>query len=135
MVPFLLCRFLTFSIQWQAAVVNGQSSFNRTEVVQARETLENAMRLGIIWLGPLSVELRNMIGQFAVGVLTQCPGAITDFLEVLAGKLPCWLKSKNRRELSIFIEVFRRIKRAKKLLLVFCKAVYVKAQQIDMKPV
>ena len=45
------------------------------------------------------------------------------------------IKSKNRRELGIFIEVFRIIKRAETLLLVFCKAVYVKPQQMDMKAV
>ena len=39
----------------------------------------------------------------------------------------------NRRELGIFIEVFRILKRAETLLLLFCKVVYVKAQQMDMK--
>ena len=41
----------------------------------------------IIWLGLLSVKLRNMIGQFAVGLLPQL--AIMDFLVVLAGKRLC----------------------------------------------
>ena len=54
---------------------------------------------------------------------------------VLAGK--CLLiKSKNRKDISsigIFIEVIEIIKRAKTLLLVFCKTVYVKVQQMDMK--
>ena len=40
-------------------------------------------------------------------------------------------KSKNRlRGLGIFIEVFRIIKVLKLFVLVFCKAVYVKAQQM-----
>ena len=38
-----------------------------------------------------------------------------------------------RTTVGIFIKVFRIIKRAKTLLLLFCKAVYVKAQQTDMK--
>ena len=45
------------------------------------------------------------------------------------------IKSKNRRELAIFIEVFRMIKRVNTLLLVSCEVVYVKAQQMNMKPV
>ena len=45
------------------------------------------------------------------------------------------IMSINRKELGIFVEVFRIIKDAKRLLLVFCKAVYVKVQQMNMKPV
>ena len=41
--------------------------------------------------------------------------------------------SINRKELGIFVEVFRIIKDAKRLLLVFCKAVYVKVQQMNME--
>ena len=65
----------------------------------------------ILWLELLPVELRNVIGQFAA-----------DFLVVWAGKL------------ELVIEIFGIIKCAKTLLLVFCKVVYVKAQQMDMKP-
>ena len=35
------------------------------------------------------------------------------------------IKSKNRRELGIFIEVFRKTKRAKILMFLFRKAIYV----------
>ena len=55
------------------------------------------------------------------------------FFGSFGGKMSVLIKSKNRRELCIFIEVFRIIKRAETLLLLFCKVVYVKAQQMDMK--
>ena len=41
------------------------------------------------------------------------------------------IKSKNTRNLGIFIEVFHIIKRARTLLLLFCEAFYVKARQMD----
>ena len=57
------------------------------------------------------------------------------FFGSFGGKTSVLIESKNRRELCIFIEVFWKIKRAETLLLLFCKSVYVKAQQMDMNPV
>ena len=71
-----------------------------------------------------------MIGQFAI-----MPAGDYGFFGSFGGKTSALIKRKNRRELCNFIEVFRIIKRAKTLMLVFCKAVYVKAEQMDMKPV
>ena len=62
-----------------------------------------------------------------------CPRTTTHFFFGSFGGKMYVLELK--RELGIFIEVFRMIKCTETLLLVFCKAVYVKAQQMDLKPV
>ena len=66
----------------------------------------------------------------ASGGITQCDWSIC-VLVVSAGKLPCCM-IKSKLELGIFIEVFRIVKDAQTLLWLFCKAVYVKAQQMDI---